>query len=78
MDKLGDIVVVVLEVFFLEQVLDVVEAAREQVVHTNDLIAFGEESVAEVRTKESGCAGDEDTFFCHTCVACGDAERAQR
>lgn len=74
-DKLGDIVVVVLEVFLLKQVFDVVEAAGEQVVHADDLVAFGEKAVAEVRADETGGAGDEDSFFCHDAV-CGLLKKA--
>lgn len=65
MDKLGDIMVVVLEILFFEQVLDIVEAAGEQVVHADDPVAFSEKAVAQVRTDKAGGAGDEDAFFRH-------------
>jgi len=38
-------VVVIFKVFFLKKVFDVVEAAGEEVVHTNDLIPFFKETV---------------------------------
>jgi hypothetical protein len=46
-----------------EQVFDVGHIARQQVVHANNMEAFGQKPVAEVRTDEPGGAGDEDSFF---------------
>ena len=57
-DELGDVVVVILEVLFFEQVFDIIEAAGEQVVHADDLVAFGEKAVAEVGAEKAGSAGD--------------------
>jgi hypothetical protein len=39
--------------------LDVLPAAGEEVVEADDVSAAGEEALAEVRSNESGTAGDE-------------------
>ena len=40
------------------QVGDVVGAAGDQVVHGDDVMALGQEPVAEVAAEEAGAAGD--------------------
>ena len=47
-NKLGHIMVVVLKILFFEQVLNIGQIARQEVVHANYLVSFGQEPVAEV------------------------------
>jgi len=51
-----------LEIGVVEQVGDVVFGAGEEVVDTDDVVAVGEEALAEVAAEEAGAAGDEDAF----------------
>jgi hypothetical protein len=44
-------------------VLDVLQVARDQVVHADHVVAFLQEAVAQVRTQEAGGTGDEDASF---------------
>jgi hypothetical protein len=53
MHEVADVVVVELEVAALEQVLDVLQSAGDQVVHADHVVAFLQETVAEVRAEES-------------------------
>ena len=55
----GDVVVDELEVGAGAQMGDVVEVAGEEIIHGNDAVSFGQETIAEVRSKETGAAGDE-------------------
>jgi hypothetical protein len=52
-----------LEVLLTKQVLDVLERPGNEVVHGNDVVAFGQEAVAQMAAQEAGSAGDEDAFF---------------
>jgi hypothetical protein len=61
-DELADVVVVELKPVEACQVLDVAQVARDEVVHADDMMAFGDEPVAEVGAEESGGAGDQDAF----------------
>jgi hypothetical protein len=61
--KLAHIVVMKLKVFPLKQVLNIGQVARHEVVHGNDMVALGQEPVAEVRAQEAGPAGNEHTLF---------------
>jgi hypothetical protein len=56
-------VVVELEVLTPKQVLDVLQIPGDEVVHGNDMVAFGQKPLAQVRTKETGAAGDKNSFF---------------
>ena len=40
--------VVILKILFFEQVLNIGQIARQEVVHANYLVSFGQEPVAEV------------------------------
>lgn len=82
------------EAWMLEQVGDVRLAACEEVVEADDLVAVGDEAVAEVRAEETGPTGDQDTHgvqrgvrrgICHEIgpagllrSASGSAPRAER
>jgi hypothetical protein len=61
-DELGDIVMVEFEVFFLKKVFDITEVAGDEVIHSDDMVSFREETVAEMRTKEARCARNQDSF----------------
>ena len=58
-DVARDVVVDELEIGPGTQMRDVVEIARQQVVHGDDAMAFGEEPVAEVGAEKAGAAGDQ-------------------
>ena len=49
-----------LEVRVVEQVLDVLAPAGEEVVQADDVVALGQQPVAEMGADEPGAAGDED------------------
>ena len=53
----------VVEVRVALQVLDVVDAARGQIVEDEDLVAARQTGVREVGSDESGAAGDEHTHL---------------
>jgi hypothetical protein len=61
--NLAYVVVVELEILALEEVLDVLQAAGDQVVHGDHMVAFLQEPIAQVRSQETGGTGDEDAFF---------------
>jgi hypothetical protein len=61
-DRVVDVVADELEIRFVEQVGDVVFLAGEEVVEADDVMALGDEAIAEVRAEEAGAAGDEDAF----------------
>jgi hypothetical protein len=46
-DELGDVVVVELEVITLEEMLDVLQAAGDQVVHGDHVVPLLQEAIAE-------------------------------
>src|SRR5262249_13410760 len=68
MNELGDIVVVKLKLRQREQVLDVAHVARNQVVHADDMESFLDKPVAQVRTEETGRAGNKHSFFAHAVI----------
>ena len=41
---------------------DVVLGPGEEVVETDDVVAFGEQTLAEVTAEEAGAAGDQNAF----------------
>ena len=47
----------------LKQMGQVVHVACDQVVHADDMVAFLDKAVAEVRAQKAGGAGDEYTFL---------------
>ena len=60
-ERLADVVPQQLEARMVEQVLDVVPPAGEEVVQADDVVALGQQPVAEMRADEAGAAGDEDS-----------------
>jgi hypothetical protein len=62
-EVLGDILLDEAEVLSAEQMGNVVQGAREQVVHADDGMALREQPVTEVRAEEAGAAGHEGTGF---------------
>jgi hypothetical protein len=59
-DRLRHVVAQELEPVIVEEVLDVLAGAGEEVVEADDLVAGAEQLLAEVRAEKSGAAGDED------------------
>ncbi len=57
--RVRDIVPDELELRVPEQVGDVLGRAGDEVIDRDDLVALGEEPIAEVRPDEPGSAGDE-------------------
>ena len=60
-EREGDVVAHELEVGVVEQMQDVVLGAGEKVIEAEDIVAVGEQALAEVGTEEAGAAGDEGT-----------------
>ena len=58
-DVLGDIVVVKVKVLAAHQVFDVAQVTRQQVVHANHFVAFGQEAFAKMAAEKSGATGDQ-------------------
>jgi pyruvate/2-oxoacid:ferredoxin oxidoreductase alpha subunit len=48
MDKFGHIVMEKLKPFQMEQVFNVLQVSCNKVVHANDVVAFGNKSIAKV------------------------------
>jgi hypothetical protein len=61
-EREGDVVAHQLEIRVVEEMGDVVLGAGEEVVETDDVVAFGEQTLAEMAAEEAGAAGDEDAF----------------
>jgi hypothetical protein len=61
-ERKGHVVAHQLEVRAFQQMGDVVLGPGEEVVETNHVVAFGEQTLAEVAAEEAGAAGNEDTF----------------
>ena len=51
------------EIRFILQVIDVLKAARGEVVHTKNIVALPEQSICQMRAEETRCTGYEDS--CH-------------
>ena len=53
------------------QVRDVRLAAGEEVVDAEDVVAFRDQPLAEVRAEKAGAAGDQNAFFesIHSAIA---------
>ena len=64
-NELRHIVVIILKVFFGEEVFDVGDVTSEQIIHGDNLVAFRQKAIAEVRADKTGCASDKYSFFCH-------------
>ena len=62
MYKFAYIVVIEFELFKVKQVLDVGQRTRNEVVHANNMVTLVDESVAKMRTKEAGSAGNQNSF----------------
>jgi hypothetical protein len=65
-ERLADVADLEMEVRILPRAREVVEAARHQVVETDDLVSPDQEPVDEVRADEAGGAGDENGFACRS------------
>ena len=61
-DEFRDVVVIELEVGQVEQVFDVANVARNEVVHRNDVVALFDKPIAEVRPQETSPACNEYAF----------------
>ncbi len=48
-----------------EEVVEVAKGAGDEVVDGDDLVAAGQQRLAEVRTEEAGTAGDDDPSSGH-------------
>ena len=62
MNKLAHIVMIKAELLQREQVLNVFNVSRDQIIHPDHLIALVYKLVAEMRTKEAGGASYEYAF----------------
>ena len=57
--RLDDVVIDELEVWILQEMIDVRDIARNKVIDANDMRVF-DETIAEMRTDKPGAAGDKD------------------
>ena len=48
MDELGDIMMMEIKVRQLQQVFNIIHITRDQVIHTNDMVAFANKSIAKM------------------------------
>ena len=48
MDEFADIVVIEFELFQFEEVFDIPKVTGDQVIHADDMVAFGNESVTQM------------------------------
>ena len=62
MDKARNVVMIKFELLKLEQVLDIGQVARDEIIHTDNGITIPYEPVAQVRSKKPGCASDQYSF----------------
>src|SRR5690606_15409057 len=62
MDKGGHIMVIELETLEVEQVFDVPQVPGDQIVHPDDMVPFGNETIAEMGSQKACCSGDEGLF----------------
>jgi hypothetical protein len=53
---------------------DVFLAAGEIVVEADDIMALGDEALAEMGTEEAGAAGDKNAFHCNILSILNNAE----
>ena len=65
MNELGHIVVVEFKLFQLEQVTDIIQAAGDEVIHTDHLVTLFDEPVAKMRTQKPGCSCYQNPFTLH-------------
>ena len=64
-DVVGDVVLNKLEIGVAGEVLDVAHVSGNQVVDSDDLVAFGEEPIGKMRPEEPSTSGDNSCrFFC--------------
>ena len=60
--KLCYVVIVEGELLTGEQMLNIAQVARQQIVHANDFIAFSKEAVAKMGAKKARSTGNKDAF----------------
>ena len=60
LERFADVRVQQREGGVVHEMLHVVLASRDEIVHAEDLRAFGQQAVAQVRAQETGAAGDDD------------------
>jgi hypothetical protein len=65
MDEFADVVVIEFEVLEPKKVFDIPQITGDEVVHADDKVSFADEAVAEVRTQEPCCTGDQYALFTH-------------
>ena len=58
-DEVGHVQIHKREALMAHQVGDVVGRPRDEVVHADHMMAFGQKALAEMRAEEAGTAGDE-------------------
>ena len=60
-DVVGDIVIDEGKVFVSSKMGDVPGVAGDEIVHRNDRVAFGQETITEMRANKASAASDEYT-----------------
>ena len=57
--------------FQFEQVLDIIQIAGDEVIHTNYMITFFDKAVAKMWAEETGCTGNKYFFGLHAILIYG-------
>jgi hypothetical protein len=64
-DKFAYVVVVEFKMLQPEKVLDIPEVTGDEVVHSDNVKSFADETIAEMGPQESCCTGDQYALFGH-------------
>jgi hypothetical protein len=60
-DRLGDIVPDQLKMMVVEQIRDILLAASEEIIETNNVVALREQSFTKMRANKPGTAGNKNS-----------------
>jgi len=62
-DRLGDIVPYQLEPMIVQQIRDILLAASEEIIETNNVVALREQSFTKMRANKPGTAGNKNSHI---------------
>jgi hypothetical protein len=62
-DRLGDIVPDQLKAMIVQQVRDILLAASEEIIETNNVVALREQSFTKMRANKPGTAGNKNSHI---------------
>ena len=64
-NEFGDVMVIEFEFLQFEQVFNVLEITRDEVVHAHHIKSFFDETIAQMRPKKTSSASNKNSFICH-------------